>query len=915
MRISKKTIAIVLSVLMAVSMMPFTVFAAPPGSGDSGDIGSGLNTGAEVTEHTDGFLVNGTDHYATFAAAYAAATSGNTIKFLEDATINTGSSSSSRFAIAKSLTIDGNNHTVTINNRGFGVGMNASAPVDVTFKDITITNSTNGGRCVDTRGNLNSLTLDNATLKTTGTSGYLQPLTIGGNQASTATVNITNSTIQTSNDGSKGYAIITFNPVDMTIEDSTIKGWACIYAKGVDGSAGSASSTFTATGSNFISKNTNSGLTNAFGTLVVEDSNINFDISDCDISIDGEANHQFLFTNNVEYLKQYVDADAEIEDVTVALGEGNNVELKAMGDFSIGETDDVTLVISGGTFSAPVPDEFCADGYTGVDNGDGTYGVTTTDGYVAKVDGVLYADLEDAIDAAQAAGIDTVTLVNDVDLTSYEPKGQHRIDISNVTIDLNQHTFTASGRWGVLFEGTNATIKNGTMEAIDNSDATGYQYGVYVWGGDGSDNMPDPAQKASVTLENLTVNYGIHTYNAEVTVKDCDVTGSSAYYAIWADCESTVNVESGNFTTGGAAVLGTAQYQHTLFGHINVEGGNFTVPAGKKLIQNGSSCETSNTQFKGGTIKNANGTVFEVLDENLAPNYAQNMTTGEVFKTAAEDAQSIEVADTITENFYIDEDFYGEDAKVQITYNHNSNASETPDFKTETVDIDTLPAVDGGRKISIPQAPAQITEPVEINIIKNDVVVETYETNAYEYCRAILEDSTQPAELKEVAESTLDYAAAAQLYFNYNTGNMATKDVAGDFYNDVNNADLSGVAGFVSRPAGFVSASMVVKSDLEVNLLSTGTFAVSGASLDTTRGGSRFAATATGKNGAYYVLNVTGIEPANMNNTITVNTDQGDVVFTANTIMKALSNSSNAKVATLAKACYLYGVAAENYFA
>ncbi|MBQ3472346.1 MAG: hypothetical protein IJH17_08350, partial [Clostridia bacterium] len=361
MRISKKILAAFLAALMAISMMPFTVFAAPPGSSGSG---TGASGGISIdTPTVSGFLVNGTDHYETLEAAIAAAPSGATITMLEDATINTGSSSSSRFAISKSLTFEGNDHTVTINNRGFGVGMNASAPVDVTFKDITITNSTNGGRCVDTRGNLNSLTLDNATLKTTGTSGYLQPLTIGGNQSTKATVNITDSTIQTSDDGSKGYAIITFNTVDMTIEDSTIKGWACIYAKGIDGSAGSAGSTFTITDSTLTSKNSNSGLTNAFGTLVVEDSDIDFDISGCDISIDGEANHQFLFTNNVEYLKDYVNPDAEIEDVTVALGEGNNVELKAMGAFSIGETDDVTLVISGGTFSAPVPDDFCADGY------------------------------------------------------------------------------------------------------------------------------------------------------------------------------------------------------------------------------------------------------------------------------------------------------------------------------------------------------------------------------------------------------------------------------------------------------------------------------------------------------------------------------------------------------------------------
>ena len=914
MRISKKILAAFLAALMAISMMPFTVFAAPPGSSGSG---TGASGGISIDNPTvSGFLVNGTDHYETLEAAIAAAPSGATITMLEDATINTGSSSSSRFAISKSLTFEGNDHTVTINNRGFGVGMNASAPVDVTFKDITITNPTNAGRCVDTRGNLNSLTLDNATLKTTGTSGYLQPLTIGGNQSTKATVNITDSTIQTSDDGSKGYAIITFNPVDMTIDDSTVKGWACIYAKGIDGSAGSAGSTFTITDSTLTSKNSNSGLTNAFGTLVVEDSNINFDISDCDISIDGEANHQFLFTNNVEYLKDYVNPDAEIEDVTVALGAGNNVELKAMGDFSVDATDDVTLVISGGTFSAPVPEEFCADGYTGVNGAtEGTYTVATTDGYVAKVDGVLYADLEDAIDAAQAAGIDTVTLVNDVDLTSYEPKGQHRIDISNVTIDLNQHTFTASGRWGVLFEGTNATIKNGTMEAIDNSDATGYQYGVYVWGRDGSNGEPDPAQKATVTLENLTVNYGIHTYNAEVTVKDCDVTGSSAYYAIWADCESTVNVESGNFTTGGAAVLGTAQYQNRLFGHINVEGGNYTVPAGKKLIQTGSSCETSNTQFKGGTVKKADDSVYTIPAENIAPNYAQNMTTGEVYKTVAEDAQSIEVADTITENFYIDEDYYGEDAKVEITYNHNSNVSQTPEFKTETVDIDTLPAVDGGRLISIPQAPAQITEPVEINIIKNNVVVKTYETNAYSYCREIITGEYN-AKLKEVAESTLDYAAAAQKLFEYNESEMATKDNTNNaFYNDVKNADLSGVANFVSLPNNIKLATLVVKSDLEINLFADYDISVNSAKLDTDRGGSRFAATATGQNGDYWGINIKGIEPANMNNTITVNTSSGPIVFTANTVLKVMSYDSNAKLATLAKAAYLYGTAAENYFA
>ena len=613
--------------------------------------------------------------YETFAAAYAAAQAGNTITLLDDVTVNTGASSSSRYAISKSLTIDGGNHTVSINNRGFGVGMNASGEIDVTFKNITITNATNAGRCIDTRGNINSLTLDNVTLKTTGTSGYLQPLTIGGNQATTATVNITDSTIQTSDDGSKGYAIITFNPVAMTITDSTIKGWACIYAKGVDGSAGSAGSTFTATGSNFVSKNTNPGTTNAFGTLVVEDSDIDFNITNCNISIDGEANHQYLFTNNEAYLKQYVNPNAEIEDVTVALGEGNNVDLKAMGDFSIGATDDVKLEISGGYFSKVVPGECCAEGYA----------------------------------------------------------------------------------------------------AIATPDA------------------------------------------------------------------------SGKYTVG-------------------------------------------------------------------KPNDGTNIT----------------VADEISQNFYIDDDFYGEDAYVAVTYNTNTNVEESATIGTEITRMGDLPVLtksgdyNGNRIVSITQAPAQVTENVKINVYASQAdaeagtnAVKTLTYSTYDYCTTILETPNaelgeKATELKELAETTLDYAAAAQTYFNYNTDNMATADNAGnDFYNDVQDTVFEGID--TPSFANFKSLTVVVKSDLEINLLVLNDFEVNSYSYNPAKGGSRFGVS-THYNGGYNVLHIKGIEPANMDENITVDTSIGNVEISANAIMKILSKTGNANLATLAKAMYRYGQAANAYF-
>ena len=227
----------------------------------------------------------GDTEYATIEEAIAKAEAGATIELLQDVDLSSAVTGTSRLPISKSLTFNGNNRVITMGGRGFGVGMNATSKIDVVFNDLTIENSANGARCIDTRGNVNSLTLNNVILKTDGaTSGYTQPLTIGGNQAVAATVNITNSTIQTNNDGTAYYAIITFNPVNMTISNSTIKGWACIYAKGVDGSAGSAGSVINIDGSTLVSSNAYSGVSNDFSAFMMEDNNVTINVTNSNIS-------------------------------------------------------------------------------------------------------------------------------------------------------------------------------------------------------------------------------------------------------------------------------------------------------------------------------------------------------------------------------------------------------------------------------------------------------------------------------------------------------------------------------------------------------------------------------------------------------------------------------------------------------
>ena len=287
---------------------------------------------------------------------------------------------------------------------------------------------------------------------------------------------------------------------------------------------------------------------------------------------------------------------------------------------------------------------------------------------------------------------------------------------------------------------------------------------------------------------------------------------------------------------------------------------------------------------------------------------------------------NITVADTISENFYLDGDYYGADAYVTVNYNHNSNLSETADFNTDDPqklsEMDKISGGDyaGNSIISVIQAPAQSTEPITINVYASQAdaeagtnPVDTITYSVYTYCREIIEGEYEE-DLKDLARATLDYAAAAQNYFDYNKTNMATKDNASNaYYGDVAGVDFDGVAGVSSLATGIESFTVVVKSDLEINLLSRTPIEVTSASIDTT-GTSRFAAENT-TNGDWYVVHISGIEPANMDNTFTVVTDKGNISMSANAIMKMMANSTDTNLVTLAKAMYLYGAAANTYFA
>lgn len=211
--------------------------------------------------------------YATLQEAFYDASQGDVIELLGDvdATGDEEFSDDFNLGIEESITLKGNNHTLTVNRRGISVARQSSnsrmmgAPakasgntINVTIQDLTIKNvaaqvKRKGGQIINTRGGIGTLTLNNVTFDTQNTAynGDVRPLVIGGSQSTAATVNITNCTFTnlTAPTGKNSIAINVLNPVTMNIQSTTINAQYVINLGGADSSYGSQGSEVTFNGS------------------------------------------------------------------------------------------------------------------------------------------------------------------------------------------------------------------------------------------------------------------------------------------------------------------------------------------------------------------------------------------------------------------------------------------------------------------------------------------------------------------------------------------------------------------------------------------------------------------------------------------------------------------------------------------
>ncbi len=624
----------------------------------------------------------GTAKYETLDAAIAAAQDGDTVTLLANITLPAQSISGESVQygayITKSLTIDGDGHTVTSDApRAFGV-KGTQGDIDVTFKNITVTDKQQGAICVCTRGGINSLTLDNATLSTQGaTKGYIQPLTIGGSQATQAKVDVINSTIQTGDAAGKHYAIILWNPVDLTIQNSTIKGWACVYQKAFEDASAGVKTEVTIDNSTLISKGI-AGSSNNFATIFTENADFSCDITNTTMDITAAAGtYQAVAASN-----------GSASGFKVELGEGNNVTLT--GDTAlIGynfDDENHEIAVSGGTFNTPVAEYYCADGYipATLDEETGKYSVKTG-AYVAQVNGVKYETLEAAFAAASDG--DTITLLANCAGNGIKaPQGKFA---TGLTVDFGGYTYTVDG----TTVGSTGTETNGFQLLKDNKitfrNGTITSTKAKILVQNYSDLMLDGM---TLTLNNAgyTSAYTLSNNNGDVVINNTTINANPAGGFAFDVCRyasyRSVNVNvTGNSTINGSVEVYASNGDAKDGFSLTLESGTMTgdivvTNSAKNLINNGGTVNKADAFTKaapeGFVWVDSATTGVQTLAKAVAKIGTTNYATLEAAFAAAQDGDTITLLADCAGN------------GIQVLQNRFNTNGLTVDFDGHTYNVD-----------------------------------------------------------------------------------------------------------------------------------------------------------------------------------------------------------------------------------
>lgn len=402
--------------------------------------------------------------YSTLQAAlYATNANTQTVKLFESTTETVNP------CVYDNVTIDLNGCTVNLGSCYLALGNKATITDTSASQDGKITGN-NENYSVNVSANSFTLTLTKGTIENTSTADNAHAIVSKG------TVNLNGGTVTAAKcavraqDGSVkvdgctinagGYGIVVNNNSQLTFNSGSITaGGTAIATNGSDtGGAiiainggtisGTNAGIFQPIGTVSVTGGTISGATGIYqksGTLNISGGTINGTGAATTYNYSGNgftATGDGIVIDNCGY-------PGGTPTVSITGGNINSTNAQPVSSYvgnSVAEANKVVEFISGGTFSSPVPEEFCAAGYLPVKTVGG-FGVTQDD-YVAEIGTDKFVSLADAFGSVLEG--DTIKLLKDVELTEdiectlyngndsiYMQFGTYNVTKGNYSIKLN----------------------------------------------------------------------------------------------------------------------------------------------------------------------------------------------------------------------------------------------------------------------------------------------------------------------------------------------------------------------------------------------------------------------------------------------------------------------------------------------
>ncbi len=250
-------------------------------------------------------------------------------------------------------------------------------------------------------------------------------------------------------------------------------------------------------------------------------------------------------------------------------------------------------------------------------------------------------------------------------------------------------------------------------------------------------------------------------------------------------------------------------------------------------------------------------------------------------------------------NFYLEiSDSIVSTAKVQLIQDDRIITAKISDLEK---------TADGLYKISVRMAATQMNDSITVMVKNGSDKVPSADYSIRQYCDTLLADESAN-EYHALIKEMLNYGAAAQAYFGYESDGAANEGITGAGQTAVPERapemSVNGTAGNV----WFYGASLVYESKIAVRFYFSGD--VSGCKF--TVGEQTY--TPVAKNGLYYI-EVSDILPQNLGNAITVTVTSGEDTLTVSysplTYIVRINAKGSESLQNLMRALYNYHLAAK----